>query len=148
MKLKLQKRLASVVLKCSPKRIVFDTSSLEEIKKSIRKADIRNLVSEGIINKSPAKGVSRGRARYHQVQVSKGRRRGHGSRKGKKSARLNSKGIWINKIRAQRAVLRYLQEKDQISTSIFRELYLKSKGGFFRSKRHLLLYIKEHNLVK
>lgn len=148
MKLKLQKKLAANVLKCSPKRVVFDTEKLDEIKKAIRKVDIRGLVGQGIIWKNPAKGVSRARANYLAGQVSKGRRRGHGSRKGKKTARLPAKREWINRIRAQRETLSYLKENKKISNDVYKDMYMKAKGGFFRSRRHLLLYIKEHGKVK
>ena len=35
-----------------------------------------------------------------------------------------------------------------ISTTDYHELYMKSKGGFFRSIRHLKLYVQEKGLVK
>ena len=44
--------------------------------------------------------------------------------------------------------MKYLREKEIIEKKVYRDLYLKSKGGFFRSKRHLKLYIDEHGLKK
>lgn len=144
MKLNPQKRLAAEILKCSPKRIKFDTAELEDIKKSITKSAIRGLIAQGVIRKNHIKGISRGRAKHISLQVSKGRRRGQGSRKGKKTARLPHKLTWINRIRAQRELMKYLRDKNLISRSLYRELYMKAKGSFFRSRRHLKLYIKEH----
>ena len=40
-----------------------------------------------------------------------------------------------------------LREKGHVTGPLFRELYLKAKGGYFRSKRHIKLYLEEHNLV-
>lgn len=146
MKLKIQKRLASDVFKCSKKHVRFDTEMLEEIKKSITKADIKSLISENIIYKKPIVGVSRVRARKIRIQKSKGQMRGDGSRKGKKTARLPRKKRWMLKIRAQRDLLKILKEKEIIAKDVYRQLYKKSQGGFFRSRRHIKLYIEEHNL--
>ena len=46
MQLKIQKRLASQILKSSQKRIVFDTTRLEDIKEAITKVDIKALINE------------------------------------------------------------------------------------------------------
>lgn len=148
MNLSLQKRLAARTLECSPKRVSFDTTKLAEIKKAIRKVDIRNLIGQGAIKKNPIRGISRARAKFHAKQIVKGRRRGHGSRKGKKTARQPSKRAWINRIRALREILKNLRDKNLIPKAVYRELYMKAKGNFFRSRRHLRLYIKEHNLIK
>jgi len=148
MKLKLQKRLAASVLKCSEKRVWLDTSRLEDIKEAITKADIRSLISEGVVKEKLMRGISRGRARKTAIQKRKGRRRGAGSRKGKSTARLPKKLAWIRKIRIQRRLLKALKDKNLITKADYYMLYLKAKGGFFRSKRHIKLYIEEHELIK
>ncbi len=147
MKLNLQKKLAAQVLKRSKKRISLDISRLDDIKEAITKADIRSLVSEGVIKKKPSKSTSRVRARKIAMQKRKGRRKGFGKRKGKKTARLPKKEAWINRIRTQRKFLKELRNKGIISSAVYQQLYMKSKGGFFRSKRHIKLYIEEHGLV-
>ncbi|HZX45323.1 MAG TPA: 50S ribosomal protein L19e [Candidatus Nanoarchaeia archaeon] len=143
MKLDNQKRLAAQVLKCSKKRIKFDTESLGDIKEAITKADIRRLIIGNIIWKENAVGVSRVRARKRIIQRRKGKQKGEGSRKGSRNARLSFKEEWINKVRAQRELLRSLLDRKAINRQLFRELYLKSKGGFFRSRRHIKLYLEE-----
>ena len=148
MDLKLQKRLASDVLKCSEKRIVFDQDRLEDIKEAITKLDIRSLLSDGTIKAKPVKGVSKARARKITIQKRKGNKKGHGSRKGKKTARLPKKRAWIKKIRIQRVFLKELRDKNIVNKDNYHKLYLKSKGGFFRSKRHIKLYIEENRLIE
>ena len=148
MKLNVKKRLAAHVLKCSPKRIRLDTSKLEEIKESITKADIRALVIDKAIVKKPARGVSRVRARKIHIQKVKGKRKGHGSRKGKATARLSRKASWMNAIRKQKVLLKELRDTGKILKSTYHNLYRKAKGGFFRSVRHIRIYLEEHNLVK
>ena len=63
-------------------------------------------------------------------------------------ARLPRKKRWINRIRVQREFLSHLKGKGAIDRKAYRDIYLKSKGGFFRSKRHIKVYIEEHGLGK
>lgn len=148
MNVKTQKRLAADVLKCSKKRVRLDNSKLSEIKESITKADLRGLIIDGTISKLQKKGSSRIRARKIKLQKTKGRQKGHGSRKGKKGARTSSKKVWINKVRKQREFLKSLKLKGMLSSEIYRQLYMKIKGGYFRSLRHLKLFITEKEIVK
>tara|TARA_Y100000310_G_scaffold345598_1_gene467059 strand:- start:6848 stop:7309 length:462 start_codon:yes stop_codon:yes gene_type:complete len=148
MKLDTRKRTLASLFKISKKRIRFDTSRLEEIKEAITKRDLRSLVKDKAITISPERGVSRVRARKRAAQKRKGRQQGTGSRKGRKTARLGRKEAWMIKIRVQREFLKELKKKSYLSASDYRNLYKMAKGGTFRSKRHIQLYIKENNLVK
>jgi large subunit ribosomal protein L19e len=147
MKLNVQKRLAAQILKCSPKRVKFDLERLEEIKESITKQDLRGLISDGAINKVHSQGSSKVRARKIKSQKKAGNRRGQGSRKGKFHARSPRKETWMNAIRKQRALLKSMKENGIVSHDSFKELYKKAKGGFFRSVRHIKLYIEEHEMI-
>ena len=148
MKLNKKTDLAAKILKCSPKRVCFDTEKLSDIKEAVTKFDFRNLIKKGVIKRKPVKGISKFRTRKNKIQKSKGRQKGHGSRKGKLTARTNPKRKWMNAIRAQRNLLKGLREKDLIDSKIYGNLYRKAKGGYFRSVRHIKLYIKEQNLLK
>ncbi len=145
--MKTQKRLAAQLLGCSRKRISFDEDSLDEIKEAITKADLKNLIKEGVIKRSPIKGISKVRARKRKIQKRRGQRRGMGSRKGVLTSRLPRKKVWMDKIRLQRAFLKNLRERNLVGRATYRMLYLKAKGGFFRSIRHLKLYISDNKLV-
>ena len=147
MELTVQKRLAASVLKCSSKRVWFDETRLSDIKEGITKQDMRGLVARGFVQIKSPQGTSRGRAKLKLNQRRKGRQRGHGSRKGRATARLASKESWINRIRLQREFLNELREKKMLNNKGYRELYMKAKGGYFRSKRHVKLYIDEHNMI-
>ena len=133
---------------CSEKRVLFDSDRLADIKEAITKIDIKGLIKDKAISKKPVKSVSRGRARAQKRQKSSGRRKGHGSRKGKENARTPRKALWINQIRAQRDLLKRLKQKGSITKGVYRSLYEKAKGGFFRSRNHLKLYIEEKHLTK
>ncbi len=142
----LQKRLAAEILKCSPKRIVLDSTKLGEIKEAITREDVRQMIESGAITKLQKQGVSKARHRKALMQKRKGRRKGPGSKKGKKTSRLGKKEAWMKKIRLQRKFLSEMRDKKIIGKKAYRDLYLKSKGGFFRSKRHIALYMEEHKL--
>lgn len=148
MKLSVQKRLAASLFKCSEKRVWFDEDRLDDIKEAITKQDIKGLVVEGAIRLKPAKSQSKGRARKIKTQKSKGLQKGRGSRKGALRARTPKKATWMAKIRVQRGFLKTLRDKGHVTKSQYQNLYLKSKGGFFRSKRHIKLYLEEHNILK
>jgi len=148
MELKTQRRLASSLLKCSIKRIVFDTDRLDEIKESITKRDIAGLIKDKAIRKKQSKGVSRARANKIKTQKAKGRKKGPGSRKGKHGARLPRKQAWMNKVRVQRKFVKELKDKKIINIKSHRMLYSKISGGFFRSRKHIKIYIKENGLTK
>ncbi len=141
MKVNLQKRLAAKILKVGEKKIWIDPSKLKEVADAITKEDIRELIERGIIRKKTEIGQCRKKARILHEKRKKGRRRGPGRRKGKKTARTGKKEMWINKVRAQRKFLKKL--KGKISTSIYRKLYRMIKGGFFRDIAHLKLHLKK-----
>jgi len=146
--MELQKRLASRVFRCGPKRVRFDPEKLSEIKEAITTFDVSRLINKGIIRKEQAKGVSRARAKKRAKQKSKGRRSGHGSRKGKANARLNKKTHWINSVRTQRELIKKLRANNIIERTDFRTLYTKVKGGFFRSTKHIKIYIQEQEMIR
>ncbi len=147
MKLAVQKRLAGDILKCSTKRIRLAPDRLSEMKEAITKADIRGLINDGLIIKMPEKGVSRARARKRANQRRKGLQRGPGKRKGKITAIIPRKTSWMAKIRAQRAFISMLKEKGLIDAAGYKNLYRKSKGGFFRNRRHIKIYMEDQKLV-
>lgn len=147
MRLTIQKKLAGQLLKCSANRIWIDPEELSEVSEAITKEDIIGLIKQGIIKKKHPQSQSRVRARVRAVQRRKGRQKGAGHRKGKSTARLPKKNAWMNKIRPQRTLLKGLRDQKKIDTKTYRSLIMKAKGGFFRSRRHIKLYITERDLL-
>ena len=148
MKLTTQRRISADLLKCGENRIWFDPNRLTEIKEAITKTDIRSLIKDLAIQKKRKESISRFRFRKKLIQRRKGRLSGIGSRKGGKSVRTRARRTWIEKIRLQRQFLKRLRSKKIITPKIYKSLYMKSKGGFFRSKAHIKLYLEEHDLIK
>ena len=145
MNLKVQKRLAAQILECSPKKIVFDNDRLDDIKQAITKRDLKLLIGDRAIRALPPKHTSRSRARKQHIQKTKGLRKGEGTRKGSPNARLSRKLVWMRNIRIQREFLKMLKDKKIITQKAYRMLYLRSKGGYFRSRTHIQIFLKEHD---
>lgn len=148
MNLRLQKELASKAFGVGKSRVKIDPKDAETVKDAITKADIRSLVDEGVIKIIQKDSTSRHRARERAVKRKKGRMRGYGRRKGLATARTPPKRTWINRVRLQRKTLAGFKEKDQINTADNRAVYKKIKGGFFRSKKHLLQYMEQNKMLK
>jgi len=148
MNLSHQRRISAQLLKVGENKVWFDPERIPEIKEAITKADIRALIKDYAIQKKTTNAQSKSRARKNREQKRKWRRKGAGSRKGKKKASLPKKEAWKNKVRMQRAVLKLLRDKGLILRSHYRDLYRKVKGGMFRSRRHLKLFLNEKGLIK
>jgi large subunit ribosomal protein L19e len=71
------------------------------------------------------------------IQRTKGRRRGHGSRKGAGGARTPKKESWMNRVRALRKELVTLRAGGTIDPSQYRLYYRRVKGGVYNSRNHL-----------
>ena len=148
MTLRLQKRIAAQLLKCGVNRVKFDPTRLDEIKEAITKVDVGSLISSDAIIRAPMIGTARSKARITLIQKRKKRQKGFGSKKGRQTSRDPKKRKWINAIRIQRSFLKELKENSIVDNNTYQTLYLKAKGGFFRSKRHIKLYLEEHGLAK
>jgi large subunit ribosomal protein L19e len=148
MNLKNQRKVSATILKVGSDKVWFDRARLDEIKEAITRADLKSLIAKNIIQKRPNQGSSRVRARKRLVQRRKGRQQGPGSRKGPRTARLPKKALWMVTVRGQRDFIKELREKSLIEVSTYRNLYRKVKGGYFRNKRHIKLYLTENQLFK
>jgi len=148
MKLNSRKETIARMLGVGKSRVFIDSSKLKEVKEAITKTDLRGLVKKGIIGKKPKRGISRWRVRKRALLKRHGRTKGVGKRKGNKTARNPGKLNWIIRIRNLRELLKILKQKKLITTEVYRKLYLMSKGGFFKNRRHLKTYIEERGLIK
>ncbi len=145
-----QRRMAAEIMKCGANRVWMDPNHLddEHISGAVTRDDIRSLINIGYIKAMPKNGNSRGRIRYIQAQKKKGKRKGQGSRKGTKFARVPKKRRWISTIRPIRSTLRELKAEGKIDASTYRKLYRVAKGGSFKNKNHLLTHMRTHGLME
>lgn len=134
-----KKRLAARVMKIGKSRVWFDPTQKKEIDEAITAHDVRSLVEKKAIKKLPEK---------ENLAIRKKMNQGTGRRKGAMNARSNKKEKWMIKIRGLRAELKKLLESNKIEKAIYKDLYRKSGGGFFRNKAHLNTYIERNELLK
>jgi large subunit ribosomal protein L19e len=148
MNLRPQRKLAARILKVGENRIWIDPDRIDDVAMAIRRDDIRRLIHEGAIRRTPKKGVSRSRAKALHQKRKRGLRVGVGSRKGKRTARVSGKERWMIKIRAIRRHLKKLRARRLIRPRDYRRLYLLAKGGMFESIRRVDHYIQEHKMKR
>ena len=143
MELNQVKRLAAAVLKIGESRVRI--KDREKAGQAMTRDDVRALIKQGKIIVKPVFGISKVRARKLKAQKKKGLRSGRGTRKGSKKSRTPRKKLWMRKVRALRRKL--TKTKPELKPGAYRKLYNMIKGGYFRDKGHLSLYITEHELT-
>jgi len=146
----LQRRLAAEILGVGESRIWIspDPKHEDEISQAVTRDDVRRLIAKGLIRVKPKKGNSNVRWLERRRARSKGRRRGHGKRKGAFDARVDSKRLWIARIRKIRKMLRWLRDHGIIDRKTYRLLYRRAKGGAFKSVAEVKRYLIEAGLLK
>ena len=135
-----QKRMAAKILKTGISRIWLNPEKMKDIEKAITKWDVRKLIKKGDIKVLSEK--------IKMKSVIKKRKRGPGSKKGKKYSIVPRKRRWISTVRPQRRMLKELKTTGQLDNASYRKLYGLVKGGMFRSRAHLRLYIEQNNMIK
>lgn len=125
MNLEKKKLLAARTLGVGKNRILFNTARLSEIKDSITKQDIRDLVlSKAIVIKS-----IKGRKKIKK----KSRRRAGSVRKKIKGGKQE----YVKRIRRLRSYLKELRNQNKLSDESYWKLRKEIKAGIHRTKHHL-----------
>jgi large subunit ribosomal protein L19e len=140
MKMKTQRRLAAEILKVGESKIWLDPTKISEIEKAVTKADIRRLIERGYIK------VRKDKLKKPKEKEKK--RRYEGSKKGKKYSIVPRKRRWINLVRNLREFARELKEKGKIDNKTYKLVRKWIKGGMFKSRTHMKLYLEQHKLIK
>ena len=137
-----KRELVARILDVGANRVRFEPDRLEDIADSITRENIRSLVKSGAIWTIQSKGSSRGRA-IKKRSVWKVHGKGPGSKKGKKTARVGKKEVYVVRTRSMRYHLKVMKERKDISNDTYWHLYKKVNGGQVRSLAHLRELIRE-----
>ena len=133
--------LASRILGVGVNRIRFEPDKLDDVADSITRDNIRALINSGSIWTATVRGTSRGRTRS-KLETKKKHGTGPGSKKGKKTARVGKKEVYVIKVRSMRKHLKILKERKDITNEQFWTLYKKVNGAQVRSLSHLRDLVK------
>ncbi|MFH1222351.1 MAG: 50S ribosomal protein L19e [Candidatus Micrarchaeota archaeon] len=131
------RRLAADIMSVGENRVRFATDKLADIKNAMTRTDVRDLISKKAIIALPKQG---------RLKVGRTKKRGPGSIRGSKSGSAQ-KVEWMARVRSQRKLLRELIASSVLKLEDKRYIYLKIKGGSFKSKRALITYLKDNALV-
>ncbi len=134
-----QKRLAAKVLKVGVSRVWLDPAKIKDVRNAITRTDIRKLINKGSVKALPEK--------LH-MKKERRRKKGIGRRKGRKFAIVTAKRRWIRVVRPLRHMLSELKDSNKIDNTTYKKMRSQIKGGMFRSKHHLRIYLEQHDLIK
>jgi large subunit ribosomal protein L19e len=140
--IKKKRELVARILGVGSNRVRFEPDRLEDVADSITRENIRSLVNSGAIWTVQRKGTSRGRS-VDKKSVWKIHGKGPGSKKGKRTARVGKKEVYVVRVRSMRYHLRVLKERKDINNDVYWNLYKKVNGGQVRSLAHLRDLVKE-----
>lgn len=124
----------------------MDPERIEDVEVAITRQEIRKLIHEGAIQASAEKGISRVRARVLHEKKKQRLRRGPGTRKGSKRAKVTKKDVWMSKVRALRKTLHVWQASRALTEGAYRQLYTSASSGLFSSIADMERYAKDHGL--
>lgn len=140
--IKKKRELVARILGVGSNRVRFEPDRLEDVGDSITRENIRSLVNSGAIWTVQRKGTSRGRS-IDKKSVWKIHGKGPGSKKGKRTARVGKKEVYVVRVRSMRYHLKVLKERKDINNDVYWNLYKKVNGGQVRSLAHLRDLVKE-----
>lgn len=128
-----QKRLAAKILKVGVDKVFIDSSKIEDVKKAVTRKDIKNLIKKGYIKKLPERVSFPYKKEVKRV---------------KKGSSIKKKTIRVRTVRALRKYLKELKESGKIEKNDYKKVYRWIKGGMFRSRAHMRIFLEQRGIIK
>jgi large subunit ribosomal protein L19e len=133
------KRLAASILKVGENRVRIKPDEVNRAMDALTREDVRGLIDEGVVYALPYIGP--------RTKPDKAKKR-RGRRSGTKYSRKGAKVGWMEKIRSQRKYLSEILASGDLKPEFKREIYLKIKGGVFKGKNALRIYLVDNGMLK
>jgi large subunit ribosomal protein L19e len=130
------RRLAADILNIGRTRVWINPDEISEVKKMATRADVKGLIDKGTIKKLPVAGRKKNTIR---------KTRAAGSRKGRSGKTV--KELWMEKVRAQRKLLRKLLEEEVLPASEKRNIYRRIKSGIYKNKNAMIANLKDSGMI-
>jgi large subunit ribosomal protein L19e len=139
----LQRRLAASILKVGQSKVWMSPDNVKDIEQAITRADVRKLILKKLVKRLPDK------VKMPAGMKNKKRgERGEGRRKGTKNSIVSRKTRWVQTVRPLRRELAAIKKGGMIENATYNQMRKLIKGGVFRNKSHLRLYLEQHGLLK
>ncbi len=129
------KRLAANILHVGTNRIRIKQEEIRKVEEALTRADVKGLIKDGVLYALKKQG---------RRKKEKRRKRGVGNVKG---SATYQKEKWIELVRSQRSYLKQLLKSGALEKKHKKLVYGRIKGGFFKSKKTMLTYLKENNMI-
>ncbi len=130
------KRLASDILSVGKNKIKIKPEERTKLKDVLTRKDVKNLIQDKIIYVKTKAGFK---------VANKRKRKLAGSRRGSMNARTLEKKKWMTNVRVQRKYLNQLISRGNLNKNNKRKIYLRIKGGSFKGKKALLMFLKDND---
>ena len=131
------KRLASEILGVGVSKIRIKPEDIGRAESALTREDVRGLIKDKVI-------IVKRRPGFKVLNRRKKKLRG--SRKGSMNSRAPEKGKWMTSVRAQRKYLSELVSAGNLEKSSKRKVYMRIKGGSFKGKKAMLMYLKDNSM--
>lgn len=133
------KRLASDILGVGESKIRIKPEDVGRAESALTREDVRALIKDKIVYVKRKPGFK---------VLNRRRKKLSGSRRGSMNTRTPEKGKWMTNVRAQRKYLAQLVSEGSLDKKQKRRVYLRIKGGSFKGKKAMLMYLQEAGLYR
>ncbi len=131
------RRLAADILGVGENKIRIKPEEIGRAEGALTREDVRGLIRDKVVYVKSEPGFKVTNQRKKKLA---------GSRRGSMNTRTPSKEKWMTNVRAQRKYLRQLVTEGSLEKKHKRGVYMRIKGGSFKGKKAMLLYLKENGL--